>query len=82
MDASNRPALAQALAQLVGAEGDVHLDLGQVRFVDVGAATLLVSAARRLTDGRQLLLHHPPYELSFMFTTLWPGTATIETDQT
>lgn len=82
IDASNRPVLATALAELVSGDGDVHLDLGQVRFVDVGTATLLVSTARRLTDGRQLLLHHPPYELSLMFTTLWPGTATIETDQT
>jgi ABC-type transporter Mla MlaB component len=82
IDASNRLVLATALAELISGEGDVHLDLGQVRFVDVGTATLLVSIARRLTDGRQLLLHHPPYELSFMFTTLWPGTATIETDQT
>jgi ABC-type transporter Mla MlaB component len=82
IDASNRPILATALAELVSGDGDVHLDLGQVRFVDVGTATLLVSIARGLTDGRQLLLHHPPYELSFMFTNLWPGTATIETDPT
>jgi ABC-type transporter Mla MlaB component len=82
IDASNRPVLASALAELVSGEGDVHLDLDEVRFVDVGTASLLVSTARRLTDGRQLLLHHPPYELSFMFTTLWPGTATIETDPT
>ena len=81
IDASNRPVLASALAELVRGEGDVHLDLGQVKFVDVGTASLLVSTARRLTDGRQLLLHHPPYELSNMFTTLWPGTAAIETDQ-
>jgi hypothetical protein len=82
IDASNRVVLASALSELMSGDGDVHLDLGQVRFVDVGTAQLLVSTARRLTDGRQLLLHHPPYELSFMFTTLWPGTATIETDQT
>lgn len=81
IDASNRAVLATALAQLVAGGGDVHLDLGGVQFVDVGTAELLVSTARSLSGGRQLLLHHPPFELSFMFTTLWPGSATIEADQ-
>jgi len=80
IDASNRPVLATALADLMARDGDVHLDLQQVRFVDVGAAALLVSTARRLRNGRQLLLHHPPCELEFMFTALWPGTATIEAE--
>lgn len=80
IDASNRPVLATALADLMARDGDVHLDLQQVRFVDVGAAALLVSTARRLRNGRQLLLHHPPCELEFMFSALWPGTATIEAD--
>jgi ABC-type transporter Mla MlaB component len=80
IDASNRTLLAAALADLIARGGDVHLDLKQVRFVDVGAAELLVSTARRLPNGRQLLLHHPPYELEFMFTTLWPGTASMEAE--
>ena len=80
IDASNRRVLATALTRLVAGEGDVHLDLRHVCFVDVGTATLLVSTARQLSGGRQLLLHHPPFGLSFMFTALWPGRAEIETD--
>jgi ABC-type transporter Mla MlaB component len=81
IDQSNRSILAAALLDVVAHGGDVHLDMTEVSFVDVGTAALLVELAERLRPRGELLVHHPPYELSYLLSTLWPGTASIEAEQ-
>lgn len=52
--------LADALTRIVdGADGDVHVDLSGLRFIDVGAARLLARAARQLGPARSLVLGSP-----------------------
>jgi ABC-type transporter Mla MlaB component len=80
IDESNRWILAGALNEAVSRGGDVHLDMSDVTFLDVATATLVVGAAERLRGRGELLIHHPPYELSFLLGTLWPGAASIEAD--
>lgn len=81
IDQSNRSILAGALRGAVAQGGDVHLDMAEVNFVDVGTVALLVEVAERLRPRGELLVHHPPYELSYLLSTLWPGTASIEAEQ-
>ena len=80
IDQSNRSVLAAALLDAVAQGGDVHLDMAEVSFVDVGTAALLVEVAQRLRPRGELLVHHPPYELSYLLSTLWPGMASIEAE--
>lgn len=52
--------LADALTRIVdGADGDVHVDLSGLRFIDVGAARLLARAARQLGTSGALVLESP-----------------------
>ncbi|MBO0826622.1 MAG: ANTAR domain-containing protein [Streptosporangiales bacterium] len=62
LDLSGRGSLAEALRDLEALGSDAHLDLSELRFIDVAGARLLVQAADRLhhTDGSRLFLHRPP----------------------
>lgn len=60
-----------------GAE-DVHLELADLSFIDVGGVTVLARAALRLPTGRRLVLHHPPAVLVSLLDLLWGPIPTIE----
>lgn len=62
LDLSSRDRIAEMVTKLQATGTDAHLDLSELRFIDVAGARLLVQAADRLhhTDGSRLILHRPP----------------------
>lgn len=74
VDASTCAQFRAALAQLLGALGEVRLDLKGVPFMDTHAVTLVVHTANRLhEEGGRLIVHDPPDSLTRIFETLWGG---------
>jgi anti-anti-sigma factor len=68
-----------ALEQAVREDGDVyHLELSAVTFVDVAGVGALAAAARRLGDGRRMVLHRPPPALRRVLELFWPDLESIE----
>lgn len=62
-DLRTRPDFAELLRALCRqADGDVHLDLSEMDFVDAWGAAALVEAAATLGGGL-LVLHNPPPSL-------------------
>ncbi|SDX91057.1 STAS domain-containing protein [Micromonospora pattaloongensis] len=80
VDCATRHILDAALETLCVDAGDVHLDLAELTFIDVGGATSLVLWASRLRQGCRMILHDPPYELRRIIDMLWGQPATIEVD--
>lgn len=69
----------RALEDVVRDGRDVcHLELSAVTFVDVAGADVLVEAARRLPDGRRIVLHRPPPALCRTLDLFWPDVSAIE----
>ncbi|MEV3988711.1 STAS domain-containing protein [Streptomyces sp. NPDC049837] len=66
------------LAGLFQREGDVHMDLSEVTFVDVAGATALAGRAQRLPRDRRIVIHHPPASLSRVLELFWPDLVAIE----
>lgn len=74
VDVSTREQFKAALAELLGALGDVRIDLRGVPFMDTHGVTLVVHAANRLhEEGGRLIVHNPPASLTRIFNTLWGG---------
>lgn len=57
VDAFTVSVVAGALQTLRAEEGDIHLELSELQFMDVAGLELLVSTAQDLDDGRSLVLH-------------------------
>lgn len=64
IDTSNTYAITQSLAAGGPAEGDLHLDVTALRFIDISGIRAIVSAAENLSDGRRILLHGLPAQLA------------------
>ena len=72
IDVSTREQFRTALRELLGALGDVRLDLTGVPFMDTRGVTLVVHTAKRLQEeGGRLIVHDPPHSLVRIFETLW-----------
>jgi anti-anti-sigma factor len=72
VDVSTRDQFRAALDDLLGALGDVGLDLQGVSFMDTRGVTLVVHTAKRLhEEGGRLIVHDPPDSLVRIFETLW-----------
>lgn len=74
IDASVLPALVGTLAKVAHhGRGDVRVDLGRLRRVDVGGLRALVASAGNLNrDGRRLVLHAvAPWLLGLLIVTGW-----------
>ena len=80
IDLATAAALAEALDELVHGDGDVHLDLAQLQFVDVSGASVMIAAATRLGADRAIVLHNPPSVLSRLLERFWPDAAGIRVD--
>lgn len=64
IDITNRAALADSLASLVDAGGDIHVDISELAFIDADAAELLIDTAADLRPaGRALVLDGPRHGL-------------------
>lgn len=59
-------------------DGDVHLELSELSFVDAGGAAALAACAQRLGEGRRMVLHDPPPALNRILEILWPGMSGVE----
>jgi hypothetical protein len=68
-------ALAELARQGVGA---VHVDLGEVVFIDVGGVTDLVMCAQGLPEGGRIVVRRPPLQLARILETFWPELDVIE----
>jgi anti-anti-sigma factor len=72
VDVSTREQFQQALQDLLGALGDVRLDLQGVSFMDTHGVTVVVHTAQRLhEEGGRLVVHDPPDSLVRIFEVLW-----------
>jgi ABC-type transporter Mla MlaB component len=74
IDVSVLPALVGTLAKVAHhGRGDVRVDLGRLRRVDVGGLRALVASAGNLhRDGRRLVLHAvAPWVLGLLIVTGW-----------
>ncbi|MGH3923948.1 MAG: STAS domain-containing protein [Pseudonocardiaceae bacterium] len=80
VDLATAPALQAALDRLVEGGGDVHLDLAELRFVDLSGVAVLVAAAAQLAPDRALVLHDPPPALSQILEHVWDGAARIRVE--
>jgi anti-anti-sigma regulatory factor len=69
-------------AQLRIGSGDVHLELAELEFIDVGAVSLLATRAVGLGDGRRMLLHRPPPVMCRILDLFWGGVSEIEVEPT
>ena len=56
LDYSRADALRDALAEAVRLDRDVHLNLNQLRFIDAGAAGVVLRAAAGLPTGRRMVV--------------------------
>lgn len=73
-DITTRPALREALSEeLTDGRGEVHLELADLRFIDVGCAREIVSASVR-HPGTHVIIHHPPVALRRITSLMWPET--------
>lgn len=79
-DLNTRDVLKAALDPLTARGDDVHLELGGLAFVDVGAVSTLVQTASRCAPGRRVYLHDAPSNLRQILTLLWGPVPAIEMD--
>jgi anti-anti-sigma factor len=71
IDIDTREQFRAALGELLGALGDVQLDLRGVSFMDTRGVTLVVHTAKRLhEEGGRLIVHDPPDSLVRIVETL------------
>jgi anti-anti-sigma factor len=80
VDLSNRAALEAALDLVCECGADVHLDVRDLSFIDVGAVSLLVRKSTALSPGKHLVLHNPSPALRRIIGLLWGSIPTIELD--
>lgn len=72
VDLTNHDRLRHALASFPASAEAIHLDLAELRFIDVAGAREVV----RLTENRpapRLILHDPPRTLRRLISLLWPA---------
>jgi len=77
VDLSTREALVRGLAGLPCSDGDVHLHLDDVTFVDAGGVKAFIDLAVRLGPGRTVLLHAPPEGLRRLLQSMFAVPANL-----
>jgi anti-anti-sigma regulatory factor len=77
VDLASWDVLETALQRLP-AGGDVHLELGQLDFIDAHGASILARTAQRLEPERRLVLHDPPPLLQRLLGLLWQDVPMIQ----
>lgn len=74
IDLGTRQQFEEALARVFGTDGDTHLDLQGVPFMDTHSVTAIVQCAHRLSgEGGRLIVQNPPESLIRIYTMLWAG---------
>jgi anti-anti-sigma factor len=72
VDVTVRDSWHASLAPLAEGDGDVHLDLSALTFIDVRGVAELIALAHGLGEERQMVLHQPPRVLRQVMDVLWP----------
>jgi anti-anti-sigma regulatory factor len=72
VDVTVRDSWHATLASLAAVDGDVHLDLSGLTFIDVRGVAELVDLADGLGGERRVVLHRPPRVLRQVMDVLWP----------
>jgi anti-anti-sigma factor len=80
VDLATHDLLAEALSSVAANGDDVHLDLAELSFIDLGGATILVNLATRLGPHQHLVLHRPPRQLRRVIGLLWRDQSAIQLD--
>ena len=70
LDAARHPALLAALTSVDAAKTEVHLDFADVRFLDLGTLSLLMSQTGPIGTGRTLVLDNLPPDVVNLIQTL------------
>jgi anti-anti-sigma regulatory factor len=70
LDAARHPALLAALTSVGATNTDVHLDFAQVRFLDLGTLSLLMTRTGPAGTGRTLILDNLPPDVVNLIQTL------------
>lgn len=79
VDVYNHADFEEALQTVLATiEGDVHLDVSALRFIDIGGLTTIVRATRALTPGATLVLHGMrPYLRRVVHLVGWENTPNL-----
>lgn len=78
VDLSTRHALRTALSSVPEGSDDLHLELSELAFIDIGGVAELLSAAETLGPGRRMVLHRPPRSLRLALDLLWETPKLVE----
>ena len=78
LDVSTRPVLTAAMAAFRSCDRDVHFELADLAFIDVGGASALVTVACQGGPGRRVIMHRPPRQLPRIVDLLWGEVPAIE----
>jgi STAS domain-containing protein len=70
-DISSRGDVRSAIASLPAQAGEIHFELGGLRFIDISTLRELLAAARRPCQPR-IVLHDPPPMLRQLLDLVWP----------
>ena len=63
IDASNAEAVVTSLASAHAKDGEVHLDLSALMFIDISGIRAFITAGENAVEDRRLLLHGLPDQL-------------------
>lgn len=78
IDLNSHEAWEGALRRAVEQDGQIHLDLSDLAFIDVRGTALLVKTAAVLPEEHGIVVHHAPPGLRRVVQVLWPdGAAAI-----
>lgn len=77
IDLTSHDALEIGLSALP-AQTDLHLDLSDLGFIDLGGAQALAGLGRQLAPTRRLVLHEPPAVLERVLGLAWPDAPGLE----
>lgn len=62
LDGARHAVFAEALRKVIGRDGEVHLNLADLRFIDLGALSMMAAAAMHL--GARIILDDPSPDLA------------------
>lgn len=63
IDLATRELFTTALDEAMSGAGDLHLDLSELTFIDIGGVQVMLSSAERLWPSRRIILHWAPPSL-------------------
>ncbi|ONI88259.1 hypothetical protein ALI144C_07385 [Actinosynnema sp. ALI-1.44] len=78
VDLTTRGEWRQALRVMTDIDGDIHLDVAELDFIDCGGVSELVHASRSLPAGRHVVVHGQSPLFQRVLRLFWPNVPTIK----